>query len=103
MTSRTVFWRCFHCGDTFTKAQHEHAREHFGRNCSATPVCLIREPGEYNLLRALRAHEDQVAARQAEDTDLHRAMHSMAADYAVGLRREEERGYARGLVDGRIT
>ena len=101
MISRAIYWRCFHCGDAFTKAQHKHAQAHFGRDCSATPVCLIREPGEYNLLRAVRAHEDAAAARQAEDTEMLYAMHSMACDHAAALRREEDLGYARDLSDGR--
>ena len=98
--SRAIHWRCFHCGDAFTKAQEQHARDHFGRDCSQTPVCLIREPGEYQVLRALRDAQDELAAYRAEDTTLMRALHSMAADHSQALRREEERGYERGLRDG---
>ena len=98
--NRAIYWRCFHCGDAFTKAQAIHAREHFGNDCNATPVCLMRLPGEDNLLRALRqAHEDLQRYR-AEDTELHRALHAMAADHATALRREEEIGFAKGLLCG---
>jgi hypothetical protein len=30
VTDRKIHWRCFHCGDTFTKAQEKWARQHFG-------------------------------------------------------------------------
>jgi Na+-translocating ferredoxin:NAD+ oxidoreductase RnfC subunit len=97
---RAVYWRCFHCGDTFTKAQAKHARDHFGRDCSETPVCLIREPGEYHVLRALRDAQDDLAAYRAEDTELHRALYAMSSEHRQALIREEEKGYARGLRDG---
>ena len=98
--SRRIYWRCFHCGDTFTKAQVKHARDHFGTDESQTPVCLIREPGEYHVLRALRNAQDELATYRAEDTELHRALSAMACDHGAALRREEERGYAKGLRDG---
>jgi len=100
--SRAVYWRCFHCGETFTRAQVRHARDHFGNDCGQTPVCLIREPGEYHVLRALRVAQAELAAYRAEDTDLHRALHAMSADHAAALRREEERGYAKGLRDAAL-
>jgi hypothetical protein len=98
--SRAIYWRCFHCGDAFTKAQVKHARDHFGRDEGQTPVCLMREPGEYHVLRALRDAQDELASYRAEDTELHRALAAMASDHGTALRREEEIGYARGLRDG---
>jgi Na+-translocating ferredoxin:NAD+ oxidoreductase RnfC subunit len=100
MRDRSIYWRCFHCGDAFTKSQERHARDHFGATCSETPVCIMRVPGEYELLRALRSAQDELARYRGEDTDLLRAIHGMAADHARALRREEERGYERGLRDG---
>ena len=97
---RSIRWRCFHCGDAFTRAQEQRARDHFGRDCGETPVCLMREPGEYHVLRALRKAQDELAGYRAEDTELHRALAAMACDHGQALRREEERGYARGLRDG---
>lgn len=99
LQSRAVHWRCFHCGETFTRAQVKCARNHFGRDEGERPVCLIREPGEYNVLRALRQAHDELSAYRAEDTELHRALHAMSAEHAGALRREEERGYAKGLHD----
>lgn len=97
--SRAIHWRCFHCGEAFTRAQERHARDHFGADCSETPVCMMRVSGEYHLLRALRKAQDELAGYRAEDTDLHRALHAMSADHATALRREEERGYEKGLRD----
>ena len=99
--TRAIHWRCFHCGDTFTRAQKRWAREHFGRDSMAEPVCLIRSAGESALLTALRNAEDELAQRRAEDSDVLRAMWAMSADHAEALKREEERGYARGVADAR--
>jgi hypothetical protein len=98
---RKIQWRCFHCGDTFTKAQERWAREHFGSDQDALPVCQMRLPGESHLLTLLRKMEAELRAHRAEDTDLWRSLYAMSADHAVALRREEERGYAKGLADGR--
>jgi hypothetical protein len=99
--SRAIYWRCFHCGDAFTKAQENHARDHFGRDQGETPVCLIREPGEYHVLRALRDAQDELASYRVEDTELWRALHSMSSDHRQALIREEEKGYAKGVADAR--
>ena len=100
--SRAVHWRCFHCGDTFTRAEERWARKHFGGDESAEPVCLIRSAGEAALLTALRNAEDALARYRAEDTDLMRGMWAMQADHATALRREEERGYEKGMRDALI-
>jgi hypothetical protein len=103
MSARAVYWRCFHCGDTFTRAQERWAREHFGRDEGSTPVCLIRSAGESALLTALRRAQDELAAHRAEDTDLLRALWAMQADHSTALIREEERGYEKGLRDARAA
>ncbi len=100
--SRAVYWRCFHCGETFTKAQERWAREHFGRSQDAEPVCLIRTAGESSLLSALREAEDQLASYRAEDSLIIRSMCAMAADHAQALIREEEKGYNKGVRDMRL-
>ena len=50
----STYWRCFHCGEIFSKSQQRWAREHFGATELKTPVCLMRVPGEGSLLTALR-------------------------------------------------
>jgi hypothetical protein len=96
-----IHWRCFHCGDAFTKAQEQHARLHFGCEDGDLPVCQMRLPGEHHLLTALRNAYKELRRHRAEDADLMRAIYGMAADHATALRREEERGYEKGLADGR--
>lgn len=96
-----IHWRCFHCGAAFTLQQRRWAAEHFGRDQSAEPVCLIRTAGEDALLMALREAEGQLEGYRAEDQLILRAMGSMSADHRQALVREEERGYAKGLADGR--
>lgn len=98
---RKIRWRCFHCDATFTKEQRRWAREHFGRDEGEEPVCLIRTAGEDALLAAYRNAQDELATYHAEDSDTMRIIYSMRADHAVALRREEERGYEKGLADGR--
>jgi len=101
VSDRKIHWRCFHCGDTFTKAQESWAREHFGDDLGDLPVCQMRLPGEHFLLTALRKAQRELRRFYAEDTDLIRAIYAMRADHASALRREEERGYEKGLADGR--
>ena len=102
MSDRKIHWRCFHCGEAFTKAQERWARQHFGATEDALPACQMRVPGEHHLLEILRKQETDLLAYRAEDTELWRALHSMSADHASALRREEEKGYERGLRDGLV-
>lgn len=81
-------WRCFHCDEVFT--DFAEAELHFGRSEYHTPVCQIDATQLRDLERQLHSYHE-------EDTDLHRALHKQEAEHAVALRREEEKGYARGL------
>lgn len=92
-------WRCFHCDDVF-RTQVD-ARNHFGSTEVSEPACLIKAPGEFALLQALRNAEDELARYRREDSDVLRAMWSMQSDHATALRREEEKGYERGLRDAK--
>jgi hypothetical protein len=94
-------WRCFHCDDVFHTEME--ARIHFGSAQDSDPACRIKMAGEFALLRALRNAEDELARYRNEDSDVLRAMHSMQSDHSIALRREEEKGYGRGLRDARAT
>jgi hypothetical protein len=85
-------WTCFHCGETFMHANA--ARLHFGASIYDEPKCQISA-------HRLRAMEAELRRYREEDTGLHRQIARMQADHAVALRREEEKGYARGLRDAR--
>jgi hypothetical protein len=87
-----VPWRCFHCDEIFSDA--DAAREHFGPNEMHEPVCQI-DVAKY------REMEEIVRRHVSEDTDLHREIYRMQAKHFTDLRHEEEKGYARGLEDGR--
>jgi len=92
-------WRCYHCDEVFVT--DADARNHFGSTQGAEPACRIKVAGEFALLNALRNAEEELERYRREDSDVLRAMHSMQSDHAIALRREEEKGYARGLADGR--
>lgn len=94
-----VHWRCFHCGDTFTRAQERWAREHFGATSAETPVCLMRVPGEGSLLTALRNAQDELSQRREDDSDLMRALMAQSADHGEAVRQAEDAGYAKALRD----
>ncbi len=87
-------WICFHCGEHFpgTMAGQCKARLHFGASIHDEPKCQI------SAFR-LRAMEAQLRRYREEDTDLHREIARLRSDHAIALRREEEKGYARGLRD----
>lgn len=89
-------WTCFHCGDHFapTFGGQQSARHHFGDHPTEDPACRINA-------RQFRAMQDLVRRYQDEDTEVHREIQRLQADHAVALRREEEKGYARGLEDAK--
>jgi hypothetical protein len=102
VSDRKIYWRCFHCGEAFTRVQIRWAREHFGATELETPVCLMRVPGEGSLLTALRNAQDELERRRAEDSDLMRALWAMSVDHSQALKSAEEDGYAKGLRDARL-
>lgn len=93
-------WRCFHCDEYFTGAQRAAAAEHFGADQGAEPACKIAE-SDKGLVGYIRELEGDLETCRQEDTPLHRRIGSLICEHATALRREEEKGYARGLRDGR--
>lgn len=89
-------WVCFHCGEHFpdNHGGWRAAQLHFGTSIHDEPKCQITA-------RALRIMERDLRRYQEEDTDLHRELARLRSDHAIALRREEEKGYARGLEDAR--
>ena len=94
-------WVCFHCGERFTTIGG--ARDHFGATQEATPGCLIRVQygDERGLQMELRKAEQELARYRAEDSDKDRQHYSMQVDHARALIDAEQRGYDKGLKDGR--
>ncbi|MFM0608743.1 hypothetical protein PQR05_29855 [Paraburkholderia sediminicola] len=87
-------WRCFHCSEAFTDT--ESAALHFGKSERQNPICTV-DAAEY------RAMEQRMIRYNEEDSDMHRQIYGMQAKHATELRREEEKGYARGLADGQAV
>lgn len=86
--SKNPKWTCFHCSESFTDAAA--AQEHFGKSERQEPGCKID-------IAKYREMEERVRRCDEEDSDVHREMHGMASRHQQALRREEEKGYARGL------
>lgn len=94
-----VEWRCFHCGEVF--ADKECAREHFGSDESRLPGCLLKvTSGESGLLGRVRELEAQLIPYLHETSAVENYVHHIQSEHAIALRREEEKGYNRGLRDG---
>lgn len=87
-------WTCFHCGMHFggNFKGWQEALHHFGENVSGDALC------QYKAIQ-VRAMEDLLRDYREEDTQLHRRIAQLQSDHAIALRREEEKGYARGLGD----
>lgn len=97
-------WTCFHCGEHFGPyvLGQVRARAHFGACQDATPACQIKGADERGLLYALRRAEEELERYRVDDSDKDREIHGLIADHAVALRREEEKGYERGVKDARL-
>jgi hypothetical protein len=87
-------WRCFHCGEVFTDP--DAARDHFGTSLLAEPVCQIPD-----LAHLLRLQEDELQRFREEDSAMARQFHALGTEHYRKEREAEEKGYARGLSDGR--
>jgi len=90
-------WTCFFCGETFTTPGA--ARDHFGGDPLDNTACQIKAGEERGLVMALRKAEDELRRYRNEDSDIDRKYYAIQSDHAIALRRAEEQGYARGLID----
>lgn len=91
-------WTCFHCGETFTN--RICARDHFGADETREAACQIKT-SEGGIIARLRTAEDMLSRYRIEDSDADRRYYAQQAEHASALRREEERGYERGVQDAR--
>lgn len=90
-------WRCFFCDEVFTSA--EEAATHFG-GVLDLPGCKLSAM-EGGILAMYREAQRELEAYRAEDTKLIREVYALGAAHHCHAREEEEKGYARGLADGR--
>lgn len=94
-------WRCFHCDEVFT--DREAAADHFGVQIDGCPdevACKINAT-EGLLVSMLREAQAELRLYHQEDNAAFRQFHALGAEHAMALRREEEKGYARGLEDAK--
>jgi hypothetical protein len=92
-------WRCFHCGEVFTDRQA--AADHFGvqiDGCADDVACKINATDGL-LVSTLREAQAELRQYHEENNAAFREFYALGAEHAVALRREEEKGYARGLGD----
>jgi hypothetical protein len=89
-------WRCFHCGEAFTR--EADAAEHFGGDQDALAGCQIKGH-EGGLLQKIREQDALILSYLHETDPLTRAMETMRSEHAAALRRAEELGYGRALED----
>lgn len=90
-------WRCFHCDAVFTN-QYE-AGIHFGADVAGTCACVL--PHERHLVEHIRDLEGLLNEYRGDRDQITRSIMTLEADHRSALQREEEKGYARGLSDGR--
>lgn len=93
-----VQWRCFHCDEVFDDP--EVAREHFGSDQTHTPACKIA-PDIRGLIAIIREKDRELESFRNEDDNSSRFFYEISSKHGQELRRAEEKGYARGLEDGR--
>jgi hypothetical protein len=91
-------WRCFHCDEVFTSRRW--AAEHFGADEGELPACKLASH-EGHLVTYIRKLEDQLARYRQDDSDVMRSIMALQCEQASALRREEEKGYERGVRDMR--
>jgi hypothetical protein len=95
-------WRCFFCDEVFMRSQD--AAEHFGFTDGdggyEVPACKITAH-EGHLVHYIRKLQAQVRDYETQNDDVMRSIMTLEAEHQTALRREEEKGYERGLRDGR--
>ncbi len=91
-------WRCFHCDELFKT--YNTARDHFGDNQLEEPACQIKS-GEGGLVRRIRELQFELAKFYTENTEIDKYVARLNSDHYRELRREEEKGYERGMRDMR--
>lgn len=100
MIDPNISWRCFHCGDNFTDANH--AAAHFGIDQLATPGCVaVLRHGEQHLLEKIIRQERELALLRAEDTELVRWQWFKDSQSATHITAAEQKGYDKGVAQMR--
>jgi hypothetical protein len=91
-------WRCFHCDEVFTNPFY--AGIHFGAAEDATCACVL--PHEQHLVEHIRDLEQRLESYRTESDKVMRSIMTLEDEHRRALRREEEKGYERGMRDAKI-
>ena len=68
---------------------------HFGSRMFHDPICQINKEKYRKMEVRMHAYND-------EDAEIHRQLYALRSEHATARRREEEKGYARGLADAAL-
>ena len=90
-------WRCYHCDAVYTDPFE--AGIHFGADVAGTCACVL--PHEQHLVEHIRDLEKRLDSYRTESDRVMRSIMTLEDENRRALIREEEKGYARGLRDGR--
>lgn len=91
---------CFHCGEHFDRVKD--ARLHFGATPDEQPGCLLKlNDQDKGLLALVRFQYAELDRYRQEDQPIMREIYALGAKHARELIAAEQRGYDKGLADGR--
>lgn len=88
-------WRCFHCDAVYTN--EFEAGIHFGADQAGTCACVM--PHEQHLVEKIRDLERQLDSYRDDRDSIMLSITTLEGQQQDALRREEEKGYERGVRD----
>lgn len=95
----TQEWRCFHCDEVFTDPKS--AANHFGVDHIGDETLCQMAQVDGGIARVIADLAEELQRYRSEDNTSYREFYALGADHSQALRREEEKGYARGMKDAR--
>jgi hypothetical protein len=94
-------WRCFHCSEVFTDAKA--AANHFGVDHLGDETLCQMAQVDGGIARVIADLSEELQRYRSEDNESFREFYRLGADHSQALIREEQKGYDRGLADGRTV
>lgn len=99
--SEAVAWRCFHCDEVFTDPKA--AANHFGVDHVGDETLCQMAQVDGGIARVIADLAEELQRYRSEDNTSYREFYALGADHQRALIAEEQKGYDRGLADGRAT
>lgn len=94
-------WRCFHCDEVFTDPKA--AANHFGVDHVGNETLCQMAQVDGGIARVIADLAEELQRYRSEDNASYREFYALGADHSQALIREEQKGYDRGLADGRTA